>query len=122
MHADRFDFTKKSLQSAPVPYMHQSQQPLVAQLVLLRAIGPKGAWVLVKELFGWRRFANRSELAGCLGLAPTPYASGDSQIRQDCPDPEKASTAQAESNRTARLSPRTLNIIGLLTVASSLVS
>ena len=54
----------------------------MAQLVQLRAIGPKGAWVLVKELFGWRRFANRRELAGCLGLAPTPYASGDSQIEQ----------------------------------------
>ena len=42
----------------------------------------EGRWVLVKELFGWRRFANRRELAGCLGLAPTPYASGDSQIEQ----------------------------------------
>jgi transposase len=30
---------------------------------------------LDKELFGWRRFANRRELAGCLGLAPTPYTS-----------------------------------------------
>jgi transposase len=38
--------------------------------------------VLDKELFGWRRFANRRELAGCVGLAPTPYASGDSQIEQ----------------------------------------
>ncbi|MDM0117183.1 transposase [Variovorax sp. J22R133] len=28
------------------------------------------------------RFANRRELAGCLGLAPTPFASGDSQIEQ----------------------------------------
>ena len=54
----------------------------MAQLAQLRAIGPKGAWVLVKELFGWREFANRRELAGCLGLAPTPYASGDSQIEQ----------------------------------------
>ena len=34
------------------------------------------------EVFGWRHFANRRELAGCLGLAPTPYASGDSQIEQ----------------------------------------
>ena len=25
MHADRFDVTEKSLQSAPVPYMHQSR-------------------------------------------------------------------------------------------------
>lgn len=48
------------------------KQPLVAKLAQLRAIGPKGAWVLVKELFGWRRFANRRELAGCLGLSPTP--------------------------------------------------
>jgi transposase len=48
------------------------KQPLVAQLAQLRAIGPNGAWVLVKELFGWRRFANRRELAGCLGLVPTP--------------------------------------------------
>jgi transposase len=60
----------------------EGKQPLVAQLAQLRAIGPKGAWVLVKEVFGWRRFANRRELAGCLGLAPTPYASGDSQIEQ----------------------------------------
>jgi transposase len=58
------------------------KQPLVAQLAQLRAIGPRGAWVLVKEVFGWRRFANRRELAGCLGLAPTPYDSGGSQIEQ----------------------------------------
>ena len=38
--------------------------------------------MLVKELFGWRRFANRRELAGCLGLAPTPYDSGGSQVEQ----------------------------------------
>jgi transposase len=59
------------------------KQPLVVQLIKLRAIGPKDAWVLVKELFGWRRFANRRELAGYLGQAPTPYASGDNQFDQD---------------------------------------
>jgi len=56
--------------------------PLVAQLSRLRSIGLGSAWMLDKELFGWRRFANRRELAGCLGLAPTPYASGNSQIDQ----------------------------------------
>jgi transposase len=56
--------------------------PVVAQLAKLRAIGPRGAWILDKELFGWRRFANRRELAGCLGLAPTPYASGTSESEQ----------------------------------------
>ena len=60
----------------------EGKQPLVAQLARLRAIGAKGAWVLVKEVFGWRHFANRRQLAGSLGLVPTPYASGDSQIEQ----------------------------------------
>jgi len=72
----------RTLEAARHQELADGKQPLVAQLTQLRAIGPKGAWVLVKELFGWRRFANRRELAGCLGLVPTPYASGDSQIDQ----------------------------------------
>ncbi|CAN7254962.1 transposase [Variovorax paradoxus] len=48
----------------------------------LGAVGPRSAWLLVKEVFGWRQFANRRELAGSLGLVPTPYASGDSEIEQ----------------------------------------
>lgn len=72
----------KALEAARLQELAAGKQPLVAHLARLRAIGPKGAWILVKELFGWRRFANRRELAGCLGLAPTPYASGDSQIEQ----------------------------------------
>ena len=57
-------------------------QPQVAQLSQLRSIGQCSAWALVKELLGWRRFRNRREVAGCLGLSPTPYRSGDSQIEQ----------------------------------------
>ena len=72
----------KALEAARHEALEDGKQPLVAQLAQLRAIGTKGAWVLVKELFGWRRFANRRELAGCLGLAPTPYDSGGSQVEQ----------------------------------------
>jgi transposase len=54
----------------------------VAGLAQLRGIGVGSGWVLVKELFGWRRFGNRREVAGCLGLAPSPYASGESQTEQ----------------------------------------
>jgi transposase len=57
-------------------------EPQVAQLARLGAIGPRGAWILVKEVFGWREFANRRELAGCLGLTPSPYASGLSETEQ----------------------------------------
>jgi transposase len=55
--------------------------PLVA-LYKLRAIGLQSAWVLVRELFGWRRFNNRRELAACVGLNPSPYDSGASQREQ----------------------------------------
>jgi len=72
----------RALEAARRQETEDGKQPLVKHLVQLRAIGPKGAWVLVKEIFGWREFANRRELAGCVGLAPTPYASGDSQIEQ----------------------------------------
>jgi transposase len=72
----------KLLEAARREALADGKHPLVTQLARLRAIGPKGAWVLVKEVFGWRRFANRREVAGCLGLTPTPYDSGDSQIEQ----------------------------------------
>jgi transposase len=72
----------KALEDAQRMEVEAGVQPIVAQLIRLRAIGVKSAWRLDKELFGWRRFANRRELAGCVGLAPTPYASGDSQLEQ----------------------------------------
>ena len=62
--------------------VRENTQPLVAQLAQLRSIGLRSAWLLVTELFGWRRFANRRELAGCIGLVPTPYDSGNSQREQ----------------------------------------
>jgi len=55
--------------------------PLVS-LLKLRALGLQSAWVLVREVFGWRRFSNRRQLAGCVGLNPSPYDSGDSQCEQ----------------------------------------
>jgi transposase len=55
--------------------------PVVA-LLKLRGIGVQSAWVLVRELFGWRKFSNRRQLAGCVGLNPSPYDSGDSQREQ----------------------------------------
>lgn len=45
--------------------------PNLAHLTLLRAIGLiKKVWVQGMELFGWRRFADRRELAGCLRVPP----------------------------------------------------
>ncbi len=62
-----------------------AQQPCggkVTSLMQLRGIGINCAWVLCFELFGWRVFANRRELAGAVGLTGTPYDSGGSQHDQ----------------------------------------
>ena len=58
------------------------KHPLVAALSRLRSIGSVSAWKLDKELFGWRRFNNHRQLAASVGLTPTPYDSGNSQVEQ----------------------------------------
>jgi transposase len=50
---------------------------LVRRLLDLKGVGPVSAWVLVREVFGWRAIKNRRELASLAGLDPTPYQSGD---------------------------------------------
>jgi transposase len=60
----------------------QKCHPLVNHLTRLRTIGPKSGWILAKELFEWRHFDNRRQLASSLGLTPTPYNSGDSHVEQ----------------------------------------
>ena len=54
----------------------------VEQLVELRGIGLNGAWVLVEEFFGWRKFKNRREVGGLAGLTGTPYNSGGTTREQ----------------------------------------
>ena len=56
--------------------MRSGLHPGMALLAQLAGIGTGSAWTLMRELFGWRQFHNRREVAGCLGLTPTPYASG----------------------------------------------
>jgi transposase len=71
-----------AIEAAQRQAMAAGSEPQVAQLVQLRGIGMSSGWVLAKELFGWRRFRNRREVAGCLGLTPSPYASGESETEQ----------------------------------------
>ncbi len=52
------------------------------QLLELKGIGENGAWLLVREFFGWREIHNRRQLASLAGLTPTPYNSGESQREQ----------------------------------------
>ena len=63
----------------------ESDDPMIRKIVQLQqlgAIGPVSAWVFIMELFGWRKFNNRRELASLVGLTPMPYNSGDSTLEQ----------------------------------------
>lgn len=50
----------------------------VQRLQQLIGIGMGSSWIFVMELFGWRHFQNRRQVAAAVGLTPTPYNSGDS--------------------------------------------
>jgi transposase len=50
----------------------------IRMLQQLGGIAMKSSWVFVMELFGWRQFQNRRQVAAALGLTPMPYQSGDS--------------------------------------------
>jgi transposase len=53
----------------------------VKQLTALQGIGPESSWIIVKEM-AWRDFRNRREVGSLIGLAPTPYDSGQSVREQ----------------------------------------
>jgi len=72
----------RTLETLQDHQVRSGAQPAIAVLSRLAGIGTGSAWTLIKELFGWRQFHNRREVAGCLGLAPTPYSSGTSEVEQ----------------------------------------
>lgn len=54
----------------------------VRRLQQLVGIGLGSSWMFVMELFGWRQFRNRREVAAAVGLTPTPYNSGEQAREQ----------------------------------------
>jgi len=54
----------------------------VRRLLELAGIGLSGSWLLVYELFGWRKFGNRRQVGAIVGLTPTPYQSGNDSREQ----------------------------------------
>ncbi|MEM5330747.1 IS110 family transposase [Paraburkholderia sp. JHI2823] len=82
---ERLELVRKQvrlLQTQQEQQVRSGAHPAMTVLTQLAGIGTGSAWTLVQELFGWRKFRNRRELAGCLGLTPTPFASGTTEIEQ----------------------------------------
>ena len=57
-------------------------QEMMRQLMGLKSVGVRTAWILVMELFSWRAIKNGKELGSLVGLTPMPYDSGKSQREQ----------------------------------------
>lgn len=72
--AGKAEVARRSQKPAQEPADRQVRMML--QLSSLCGIGDTSAEVFVRELFGWREFHNRRELAAAVGLVPTPFASG----------------------------------------------
>jgi transposase len=49
----------------------------IRQGMLLQGLGINGAWLCVREFFGWRAFKKRRAVGGLAGCPPPPYPSGE---------------------------------------------
>jgi transposase len=68
---------KQRIRSDETPHVER-----VRNLLELAGIGLSGSWLLVYELFAWRKFRNRRQVGAIVGLTPTPYQSGDRSREQ----------------------------------------
>jgi transposase len=68
---------ERRLRTGTEPHLEQ-----VRRLLGLKAIGVRGAWILVAELFAWRGIKSGKELGALVGLVPVPYNSGRSERDQ----------------------------------------
>ena len=68
---------ERQLRDVPEPHLEKMRQ-----LMSLKAVGVRTAWILVMELFSWRRIKNGKQLGSLVGLTPVPFDSGKSQREQ----------------------------------------
>lgn len=65
--------------------LKESKTPAIEKVRLLQklcSIGMTSSWTFVMEFFAWRKFENRRQVAGAVGITPMPYQSGDSRREQ----------------------------------------
>jgi transposase len=68
---------ERRLRTGTEPYLEQ-----VRRLLGLKAVGVRGGWILVAELFAWRGIRSGKELGALVGLTPVPFNSGRSERDQ----------------------------------------
>lgn len=84
IEVERDEFVSKGATVAMADTVAGSDEQVAAKIATLsqlKGIGANDATLLVNEVF-YRDFRNRRELAGWVGIAPTPHASGDTERDQ----------------------------------------
>lgn len=84
VEAERDEIASKGAETTMADTVDGSDEQAVAKIATLsqlKGIGANDATLLVNEVF-YRDFRNRRELAGWVGIAPTPHASGDTERDQ----------------------------------------
>lgn len=72
------EIEQRKLLKAPTNAAEQK----AGKLLKLKGVGPVSAWLLTKEVFGWRTFKNRREVGSMAGLTGTAYSSGNKTVEQ----------------------------------------
>jgi transposase len=75
----------RQLEQQRVKEVREQDLPAIQQvrkLLTLRGIGLGSSWLYAQEFFAWRKFKNRKQVGSLAGLAPTPYASGQTDHEQ----------------------------------------
>jgi transposase len=75
----------RQLEQQRAKEVREQDSPVVKQvrkLLGLKGIGIRSSWLYVHEFFSWRKFQNRKQVGSLAGLAPTPYASGQTDRDQ----------------------------------------
>jgi transposase len=75
--ADLENAERRAVRDDAAPQVEQARR-----LLGVRGVGPATAWLLVRELFGWRGRLTATQVGALAGLCPTPYASGDTAREQ----------------------------------------
>lgn len=69
----------ESAQRAAVKAADNEVTRKTAKLMELRSVGIQTSWVVMHEVFGWRKFDNQRQVGAMAGLTGTAHSSGDMQ-------------------------------------------
>jgi transposase len=75
--ADLENAERRAVRDDAAPQVDQARR-----LLGVKGVGATSAWLLVREVFGWREHLTVKQAGALAGLCPTPYTSGETTREQ----------------------------------------